>query len=142
MNESRGKWGRGGGHRQGHAGGTKRGQPSGGRRTHAGGGTHGASKGEQKGHSGRAAATRSGVARYRAGQYRDALRELQAYRRMTGRLDQNHLIADSYRGLGMPEKAVPVAVEAVRSRLREEPRAEAAVVGASALADLGRYDEA
>src|SRR5437773_7800450 len=200
MNEARGKWGRGGGHRQGHAGGTKRGQPSGGRRTHAGGGTHGASKGEQKGHSGRAAATRGGgppprggprdplleeirastpkakqeaalaafehardllqrgrdgaaaqaateakrlaprsgsvrellgVARYRAGQYRDALRELQAYRRMTGRLDQNHLIADSYRGLGMPAKAVPVAVEAVRSRLREEPRAEAAVVGAS-----------
>jgi tetratricopeptide (TPR) repeat protein len=83
-----------------------------------------------------------GVALYRAGQYRDALRELQAYRRMTGRLDQNHLIADSYRGLGMPEKAVPVAVEAVRSRMREEPRAEAAVVGASALADLGRYDEA
>jgi tetratricopeptide (TPR) repeat protein len=83
-----------------------------------------------------------GVALYRCGRYRDALRELQAYRRMTGRLDQNHLIADSYRGLGMPEKAVPVAVEAVRSRLREEPRAEAAVVGASALADLGRYDEA
>jgi len=83
-----------------------------------------------------------GVSLYRSGQYRDALRELQAYRRMTGRLDQNHLIADSYRGLGMPEKAVPVAVEAVRSRLREEPRAEAAVVGASALADLGRYDEA
>jgi tetratricopeptide (TPR) repeat protein len=83
-----------------------------------------------------------GVALYRAGRYRDALRELQAYRRMTGRLDQNHLIADSYRGLGMPDKAVPVAVEAVRSRMREEPRAEAAIVGASALADLGRYDEA
>jgi hypothetical protein len=83
-----------------------------------------------------------GVALYRSGRYRDALRELQAYRRMTGRLDQNHLIADSYRGLGMPDKAVPVAVEAVRSRLREEPRAEAAIVGASALADLGRYDEA
>ena len=83
-----------------------------------------------------------GVALYRAGRYRDALRELQAYRRMTGRLDQNHLIADSYRGLGMPDKAVPVAVEAVRSRLRDEPRAEAAIVGASALADLGRYDEA
>jgi tetratricopeptide (TPR) repeat protein len=83
-----------------------------------------------------------GVALYRTGRYRDALRELQAYRRMTGRLDQNHLMADSYRGLGMPDKAVPVAVEAVRSRLREEPRAEAAIVGASALADLGRYDEA
>src|SRR5437879_5456383 len=37
-----------------------------------------------------------GVALYRADQYRDALQELQAYRRMTGRLDQTHLIADSY----------------------------------------------
>jgi len=83
-----------------------------------------------------------GVALYRAGRYRDSLRELQAYRRMTGRLDENHLIADSYRGLGMPEKAVPVAREAVHAHLPEEPRAEAAIVGAAALADLGRYAEA
>jgi hypothetical protein len=44
--------------------------------------------------------------------------------------------------MAMPAKAVPVALEAVRSRLRDEPRAEAAVVGASALADLGRFEEA
>ena len=83
-----------------------------------------------------------GVALYRAGRYRDALRELQAYRRISGRLDENHLIADSYRGLGMPEKAVPVAREAVGAHLADETRAEAAIVGASALADLGRYEEA
>lgn len=83
-----------------------------------------------------------GIALYRAGRYREALTELQAYRRLTGRLDQNHLIADSFRAVGAPEKAVPVAREAVHARLPDAPRAEAAIVAASALADLGRTDEA
>jgi tetratricopeptide (TPR) repeat protein len=83
-----------------------------------------------------------GIALYRAGRFRDALRELQAYRRMTGRADQNHLIADSHRALGAPEKAVEPALEAVRAPLAEEVRVEAAIVGASALADLGRFTEA
>jgi tetratricopeptide (TPR) repeat protein len=83
-----------------------------------------------------------GIALYRAERFRDALRELQAYKRMTGRLDQNHLIADSYRALGAPAKAVDPAREALKTRLPEEVRAEAAIVGASALADLGRFTEA
>ncbi|HVM12463.1 MAG TPA: tetratricopeptide repeat protein, partial [Actinomycetota bacterium] len=84
-----------------------------------------------------------GMALYRTGRFREALTELQAYRRLTGRLDQNHLIADCHRALGSPEKAVAPAREAATSpRLPEEVRAEAAVVGASALADLGRFDEA
>lgn len=83
-----------------------------------------------------------GIALYRAERFRDALRELQAYRRLTARVDQNHLIADSYRALGVPEKAVEPALEAVRAQIPEEARAEAAVIGASALADLGRFTEA
>ena len=83
-----------------------------------------------------------GIALYRAERFRDALRELQAYRRMTGRVDQNHLIADSYRAQGSPEKAVEPAREAMLADIPEEARAEAAVVGASALADLGRFTEA
>jgi tetratricopeptide (TPR) repeat protein len=83
-----------------------------------------------------------GIALYRAERFRDALRELQAYRRMTGRLDQNHLIADCYRALGAPEKAVDPIREALRARLPDDARAEAAIVGASALADLGRFTEA
>ncbi|MGH2813169.1 MAG: tetratricopeptide repeat protein [Actinomycetota bacterium] len=83
-----------------------------------------------------------GMALYRAERFRDALRELQAYRRITGRLDQNHLIADSYRALGSPAKAVDPAREALRARLPDDVRAEAAIVGASALADLGRFTEA
>jgi tetratricopeptide (TPR) repeat protein len=83
-----------------------------------------------------------GIALYRAGRFREALTELQAYRRLTGRLDQNHLIADSFRAVGTPEKAVPVAREAIHARLPDAPRAEAAIVAASALSDMGRTDEA
>ena len=94
-------------------------------------------------------ATRSGAVRevlgmalYRRGSFREALRELQAYRRLTGRPDQNHLIADCHRALGAPEKALPLVREALNARIGAEARAEAAVVGGSALADLGRYEEA
>src|SRR5438034_1028099 len=94
--------------------------------------------------AGRSGAVREvlGIALYRAGRFRDALRELHAYRRITGRLDQNHLIADSHRALGQPEKAIDPAREALRARIPQEAKAEAAVVGASALADLGRSAEA
>jgi tetratricopeptide (TPR) repeat protein len=99
----------------------------------------------------KALATRSGAVRevlglalYRRGKFREALRELQAYRRLTGRVDQNHLIADAHRALGAPDKAVRAAREALDAevRLPAEVRSEAAVVGGAALADLGRYDEA
>lgn len=83
-----------------------------------------------------------GMALYRAARYREALQELQAYRRITGRADQDHLIADCQRAVGSPAKAVETARGVLRARLPEEVRAEAAVVGASALADLGRFTEA
>jgi tetratricopeptide (TPR) repeat protein len=83
-----------------------------------------------------------GIALYRTQRYQDALRALQAYRRITGRLDQNHLIADSYRALGAPEKAVEPARAAMRAHIPDEARVEAAVVGAAALSDMGRFDEA
>jgi tetratricopeptide (TPR) repeat protein len=97
-----------------------------------------------KGLAPRSAAAREilGISLYRRGKYREALRELQAYRRMSGRSDQNHLIADCHRALGAPEKAVPLAQEVIGARVRPEVKAEAVVVGASALADLGRYEEA
>ena len=83
-----------------------------------------------------------GIALYRAGAYRTALSELLAYRRMTGRVDQNHLIADAYRAAGSPEKAIPLIDDALATSLPRETRAEAVVVGASALADMGRFQEA
>ena len=83
-----------------------------------------------------------GLARYRRGKFREALRELQTYRRLTGRVDQNHLIADAHRAVGDPDKAVQAAREAMEARVPAEVRAEAAVVGGAALADQGRYDQA
>ena len=95
------------------------------------------------------AAARSGAVRevlalayYGAERWRDALREAQTYRRVTGRADQNHIIADCYRALGNPEKAVAPAEEALRARVPDEVKAEAVIVAASALADMGRFDQA
>ena len=95
------------------------------------------------------AAPRSGAVRevlalayYRTERWRDALREAQTYRRITGRSDQNHIIADCQRALGSPEKAIPLAEETLRSRAPDEVKAESVIVAASALADLGRFDQA
>ena len=99
---------------------------------------------EAKGLAPRSGAVREvlGLALYRAGRFADALGELQAYRRITGRIDHNHLIADCYRATGAPDKAIPLAQEALRARIPEDARAEAAIVGASALADMGRTEAA
>lgn len=93
----------------------------------------------------RAASVREvyGLALYGAGRWKDALAELKAYKRMTGRNDQNHLIADCLRGIGRPVDAVPLADEALRDRsVPNEVKAEAVIVAASALADEGRVAEA
>lgn len=83
-----------------------------------------------------------GLAYYGRGKFKEALSEMQAYRRMSDRKDQNHIIADCHRALGQPDKAVSLAEEEIRAHVPDEARAEAAVVGASALADLGKFDQA
>lgn len=99
---------------------------------------------QAKGLASRSAAVREalGMALYQSERFREALRELQTYRRISGRADQNHLIADCHRALGSPEKAVALAQEALAAPIPEEARAEAAVVAGAALADAGRFDEA
>jgi tetratricopeptide (TPR) repeat protein len=82
------------------------------------------------------------LALYRAERYKDVIREVQAYRRMTGRADQNHILADAFRATGAPDRAVPLAEEAMGAPVPVEIRAEAAVVAGSALADMGRYEQA
>lgn len=84
-----------------------------------------------------------GLAYYGLGRWQDALTELKAYKRISGRPDQNHLIADSLRGLGRPAEAVPLAEEMLRVKsIPNEAKAEAVIVAASALADQGRFAEA
>ena len=84
-----------------------------------------------------------GLALYGEGRYREALTEMQTYRRMSGRADQNHIIADCQRGIGHPERAVPLAEEALTApRVPLAAKAEAVIVAASALADMKRFDQA
>jgi tetratricopeptide (TPR) repeat protein len=99
---------------------------------------------EAKGVAPRSSAVREtlGLALYRGERYREALRELQAYRRITGRSDQNHVVADCHRALGVPQKALPLVREALAAPIGAEVKAEAAVVGGAALADMGRFEEA
>jgi tetratricopeptide (TPR) repeat protein len=92
----------------------------------------------------RSAAAREvlGLALYQEERFREALRELQAYRRMSGRRDQNHVIADCHRALGDPQRAVAEAREGLGAPVDEAVRAECAIVAGAALADLGRFEEA
>jgi tetratricopeptide (TPR) repeat protein len=84
-----------------------------------------------------------GIGLYDLERFHEALSELQAYRRMSGRADQNHLIADCLRAVGRPDRAVPLAEEALASRqVPIASKAEAVIVAASALADGDKYAQA
>ena len=83
-----------------------------------------------------------GLALYGQERFAEALREMQAYRRMSGRPDQNHIVMDCLRALGRTERIVPLAEEALRARISNEVKAEALVVAAASLADAGRFEEA
>jgi tetratricopeptide (TPR) repeat protein len=83
-----------------------------------------------------------GMALYGQRRWAEALTELKAYRRLSGRVDQNHLMADSLRAIGRPAEAVPLVDEELRGKVPNEAKAEAVIVAASALADQGRWAEA
>ena len=83
-----------------------------------------------------------GLAFYHLGKFRDAARELAAYRRLSGEHDQDPPFADAERALGRPDKAVEVLSELPRDEVSEEILVEALVVLAGALRDLGRAGEA
>lgn len=86
----------------------------------------------------RSAAVREalGVDAYRRGDYQTAASELGAYRRISGRQDQNHLLADSLRATGRGDR-VRELVEAMGTDVDEERRLEAHLVHAGTLADAG-----
>lgn len=80
-----------------------------------------------------------GIALYQGERWAESLSELQAYRRLTGRTDQNHVIADCLRALGrgldqIADAAQPLVEDA---QAPEDRRAEAVIVWAAALADAG-----
>lgn len=83
-----------------------------------------------------------GLALYREGRYREALAELLAFRRITGSLEQNHVIADCYRALGRPGRALEVCGEVTPALVSPQVWAEVLIVAASTHADGGELDEA
>lgn len=83
-----------------------------------------------------------GIALYLDGRYQEAARELGAYRRMSGRQDQNHLLADCARANGQIEKAEDLVAEMMGARVPPDRLAEGLLVIAGARAERGDLDAA
>jgi len=83
-----------------------------------------------------------GIALYLGGRFKDAARELAAYRRLSGRVDQNHLLADCARANGQPEKAEDLVDEMITADIPADRIAEGLLVIAGARADRGDPDAA
>ena len=83
-----------------------------------------------------------GLAYYRSGRWKEAARELAAFRRISGSTEQNPVIADCYRAMGKPEKAVELCDEIQSDQVDAAVLYEGAIVGAGALADMKKLDEA
>jgi tetratricopeptide (TPR) repeat protein len=101
--------------------------------------------GEQSKHMAlRAASVREllGLAYYRLGRWQEATRELAAFRRITGATEQNPVMADCYRALGKPEKAIELCDEIEPRDVEEDVYYEGQIVAAGAMSDLGRLDDA
>jgi tetratricopeptide (TPR) repeat protein len=100
----------------------------------------------------RAAANRAGrigvarefaaLAAYQTGRYAEALRELRAYQRLTGKDDHLAITADSMRAIGRTEQAIALAQKAYPTQRDPAERAELAIVLAGARADIGQFDAA
>ncbi len=83
-----------------------------------------------------------GLAYYRVGKWNEAAKELAAFRRISGSTEQNPVLADTYRALKRPDKALEYCREIDRKAVDEAVYYEGAIVGAGALADMGKLDEA
>ncbi|MFN2594639.1 MAG: tetratricopeptide repeat protein, partial [Actinomycetota bacterium] len=83
-----------------------------------------------------------GLAYYRAGQYKEASRELAAFKRLAGSLSQNAVLADCYRAMDKPEKSIELIDELDSKSVEPAVFYEGAIVAAGAVADQGRLDEA
>ena len=83
-----------------------------------------------------------GLAYYRSEKWKEAARELAAFKRLSGSTEQNPVIADSYRAMGRPDKALEIANEIDPRTVEPAVAYEGAIVGAGALADMKKLDEA
>jgi tetratricopeptide (TPR) repeat protein len=84
----------------------------------------------------------SGIAAYQAGHWAEALAELRAARRLSGREAYLPVMADCERGLGRPERALSLARSPEAERLEQAERVEMRIVESGARRDMGQYDAA
>lgn len=84
----------------------------------------------------------AGVVAYRAGEWKEALSELRAARRISGGPGLLAVMADAERGLGRPEKALELGRSPEAKQLDEAGKIELAIVLAGARHDLGQHDSA
>lgn len=94
--------------------------------------------------AGRVGAVReaAGLTAYLAGEWAEALSELRTARRITGRPDHLHVMADCERALGRPEKALAYGDDPAVPGLDQATRVELVIVLAGARLDLGQPDAA
>lgn len=83
-----------------------------------------------------------GLCLYRQERWQEAARELLTFRRFTGSRAQNHVIADCYRALKRPDRALEICSEVSRRDVSPEVWAEVCIVAAGAHADRGQLDHA
>jgi hypothetical protein len=84
----------------------------------------------------------SGVMAYKSGRWAEALTELQAGRRMTGRNEYLPLMADSERGLGRLDRALDLVHSAEAKRLPRASQIELRIVESGIRRDQGLTDAA
>lgn len=84
----------------------------------------------------------NGVVAYHAGEWKEALSELRAARRISGGPGLLAVMADAERGLGRPEKALELGRSPEARELDEEGQIELAIVLAGARHDLGQHESA
>lgn len=94
--------------------------------------------------AGRVAVVREsvGITAYALGEFELALRELRAYRRISGRDDQLPLMVDSERGIGRPEKALELGRSVRRDTLDVPVQVALAIAMSGARLDLGQPEAA
>ncbi|AZA11351.1 hypothetical protein CGERO_05210 [Corynebacterium gerontici] len=97
-----------------------------------------------KDRAGRVAVVRetAGIAAYHAGEWKEAVSELRAARRMSAGPGLVAVMADAERGLGRPQKAIEIANEVNPDQLDSDTRVELAIVSAGARMDLGQKESA
>ncbi len=83
-----------------------------------------------------------GITGYLTGHYADALADLRAARRITGRADMLPMMADCERGLGRPERALAMWDDPQVARLDVATRIELLIVVAGARRDMGQDESA